>query len=335
MQMIERYIYAVTQKLPQAQREDIAVELRGLIEDMMEERLNGAEATEEVAEEVLLELGSPREMAQKYRGSKRFLIGPELYDSFIIVLKIVLISSVLSMIGVFAVKTVINPVEILDYFIDLIVSLVTMVIPHAFGWVTLIFALVDHFGGVKADDLKIDKDWTPKKLQPIPHPKKQIKRGESIFAIVVLVLVMVWFTFSSEFFGVYVFHDGDFQAVVPFLNEASFHHYLPFLLILLAIFIVKECLKLISGKWTMKLVAFTAIANAIALVVVYFIMTGQAFWNPNFMEELAQAGIATHGSDGYNVAESIWQNATRWTVIIFIISLVWDFIDGLVKVKRN
>ena len=38
MEMINRYIYAVTQKLPQSQRKDIADELRGLIEDMLEER---------------------------------------------------------------------------------------------------------------------------------------------------------------------------------------------------------------------------------------------------------------------------------------------------------
>lgn len=79
MEMIERYIYAVTQKLPQSQREDIAVELRGLIEDMVEERV-GDTADEKVVEEVLLELGSPREMALKYTGKKRYLIGPELFE---------------------------------------------------------------------------------------------------------------------------------------------------------------------------------------------------------------------------------------------------------------
>ena len=38
MDLINRYIYAVTQKLPESQRADIEKELHGLIEDMLEDR---------------------------------------------------------------------------------------------------------------------------------------------------------------------------------------------------------------------------------------------------------------------------------------------------------
>lgn len=41
MELIDRYIYAVTKKLPQKQREDIEKELRTLIDDMLEERCAG------------------------------------------------------------------------------------------------------------------------------------------------------------------------------------------------------------------------------------------------------------------------------------------------------
>lgn len=37
MEQIDRYIYAVTKRLPQLQRDDIAEELHGLIEDMLDE----------------------------------------------------------------------------------------------------------------------------------------------------------------------------------------------------------------------------------------------------------------------------------------------------------
>lgn len=72
MEMIERYIYAVTQKLPQAQRKDIADELQGLIEDMLEGRVGGDNIKKSDVVEVLLELGSPRELADKYRSSKKY-----------------------------------------------------------------------------------------------------------------------------------------------------------------------------------------------------------------------------------------------------------------------
>lgn len=330
--MIERYIYAVTQKLPQSQREDIAIELRGLIEDMLEERV-GNNKNEKVVEEVLLELGSPREMAQKYRGKKSYLIGPELFEPFLIVLKIVLISMVAGLGLVFVIQTIINPVEILDRFVGLIVSLVTS-IPQAVGWVVLGFALAEYYGGIKAKDLALDKTWNPALLPEIPDRRRQIKRSEPVIGIIFYVIVMVFFAFSSNFFGIYVFQD-EFREVVPFLNESTFSSYLPFVLLFFAVLIVKECIKLISGKWTMKLVAYTFIINLISMAVILFLITGEAFWNPEFMSDLVQAGVVTEGSEGYSVAESIWINSTRIVVIILLIGLVWDVIDGFIKARKK
>ena len=117
VEMIERYIYAVTQKLPHAQREDIAKELRSLIEDMLEERVFKRKVTKQDIEEVLLELGSPKRLAEKYRETKKYLIGPELYDSYVTVLKIVLISVALGLGVSFTVKTILDPLSILEHFI--------------------------------------------------------------------------------------------------------------------------------------------------------------------------------------------------------------------------
>lgn len=70
MEMVDRYIYAVIQKLPQDQRKDIADELRGLIEDLLNERVEDGEVTDEDIEAVLRSLGHPRKLADKYRGKK-------------------------------------------------------------------------------------------------------------------------------------------------------------------------------------------------------------------------------------------------------------------------
>lgn len=74
MEWIERYIYAVTKRLPESQREDVASELRSLIEDMLDERKQSEAATAQEIEEVLMELGHPSLLAQKYRGKDRVLI---------------------------------------------------------------------------------------------------------------------------------------------------------------------------------------------------------------------------------------------------------------------
>src|SRR5690242_9783889 len=111
-ELVKRYIYAVTRKLPEAQRADIAKELGGLIEDMLEDHTQGRPATEKDVEAVLLKLGSPDELANKYRGGKGYLIGPEIYSTYIMVLKIVLGAVGIAMFVVFLIQTVMTPAQI-------------------------------------------------------------------------------------------------------------------------------------------------------------------------------------------------------------------------------
>ena len=73
--LIERYIYAVTKQLPKKNREDVSMELRGLIDDMLSERC-AVEPTERDVRDVLTELGTPRELYAKYdEDADKCLIG--------------------------------------------------------------------------------------------------------------------------------------------------------------------------------------------------------------------------------------------------------------------
>lgn len=332
VELIDRYIYAVTQKLPQAQRKDIADELRGLIEDMVEERVGSRERTKKDVEAVLLELGNPRELANQYRGTKRFLIGPEIFDSYLLVLKIVLIS-VSAAIGIgFLIQMILDPFSILDYFIDMIVSIVTA-LPMAFGWTTFGFAVVEYFGGIKEQDL-FGKVWKLTDLPSVPDEKRQIKRSESITGIIFHAILLVIFVFSSEYFGLWVFSDG-FDGVVPFLNEETYGTYMWLILLVLGFGILKESAKLVKGKWTYPLVTFTTIVNAISMAVILLLVNKLDFWNPTFMSELVEVGILNFGSDAYEVVNKIWEQSTFWIFMILLIGLVWEAINGFLRARKN
>lgn len=332
MEMISRYIYAVTQRLPLSQRDDIAEELRSLIEDMLDERVQGGRITDKDVEAVLLDLGSPKLLAQKYRGSKGYLIGSALFYPYVAVLKVVLISIVVATSVVFAVQSILNPVTILDHFVNYIVSWVTLV-PQAFGWVTLVFVCIEYFGGIQAGDFSKDHTWKPVDLPPVPNPKRQIKRCEPVAGIVFYVLLM--FTFSSDYFGVFVFEEGEFSTVVPFLNEGTFSTYLPFIILLLGMAIVKESLKLILRKWTPKLTLYSALINVLSLIVVIVMMTGPAFWNPDFMQELIHAGVVSEGSEAYETVSNIWHTSTLLILILLIVGLIWDTVNGFIKIRKT
>lgn len=333
MEMIDRYIYAVTQKLAQEQREDIAKELRGLIEDMLEERYGRGNWHHSEVENVLIELGNPRKLADKYRGTKKYLIGPEIFDTYILILKIVLIV-VAASIGIsFIIQTILEPFHILDYFIDMIISLVTG-LPMAFGWTTFSFALGEHFSeGMKQKDI-LGKEWSPSDLPPVPDEKTRIKRGESITGIVFYVIMLVLLAFSSDYFGIWVFQD-EFTGVIPFLSEQTYGTYLLFIILIFGIGIVKECFKLVSGKWTFKLAFLISLLNALSGLAILFIISKPNFWNPEFMNQLVNAGIVTAGSEAFDTISKIWEQVTFWILILIVLGLIWDAIDGFMKARKK
>ena len=62
MNLIEIYIQEVTRRLPEKSREDIALELRSTIEDMLPD-----DYSEEDVKSVLEKLGNPAALASGYR----------------------------------------------------------------------------------------------------------------------------------------------------------------------------------------------------------------------------------------------------------------------------
>src|SRR5699024_12126385 len=63
-------------------------------------------------------------------------------------------------------------------------------------------------------------------------------------------------------------------------------------------------------------------------------ITSVQLWKPTFMSELVQHGFVNEGSDGYETVRQIWEQATLWILILFIVGLVWDIISGFIKVRK-
>lgn len=333
MEMIDRYVYAVTKKLPEVQRKDVADELSSLIADTLDERVGENDVTDQDVEEVLLEFGNPRSLAQKYRDGKKYIVGPDLHDLYMLVLKTVLISIVTIFSGIFLIQVLLNPINIVDYFSSYIVSFITS-IPISIGWITLGFGLIEYFSWGSVTRLTTSKDWKPSQLKPIPDPNKNIKRDESISGVVFYIIGLVFLAFSNEYLGVWIFQEGEFSGVVPFINEETYSQFQILIFIVFGFGIVKECLKFIYKKWTFPVVFMTFIVNLISIILLLFIITSNQFWNPNFMGELVQNGFVNIGSDSFETSRVIWEQMTFWTLIIFMVALVLDVIVGYIKFRK-
>lgn len=305
--LIESYIYEVTKRVAREQREEISMELKELISDMQESEGIGVEA-------VLQKLGNPREFAKKYRDDSNYLISPEYYDNYIWVLKIVMISVLISAVastifrcfagmemefqtvgGVVDNITRFFTVAISEMITDLCISAI-----GAFGCVTLIFAILER-QKVKVelkkeeawkvgdlDNKEAQKAvWTPKQLSPVPNKKGLIKRSDSIVSIIVITFLGGLLIFAPYVFGVFVLK-GEETKQLSIFNMEYWNMILPLLLISLFAGLLSEIIRLVTGCYCKIVMISTIILEVLKLILAAIALKLLPIWNPNFILELSE-----------------------------------------------
>jgi len=332
MELIERYIYAVTYRLHEKQRKDIEQELRGLIEDMLDDRLQGRAPSRKDVEEVLQELGNPRLLADQYRGYKRYLISPEMFPFYLTVMKIVLASIGLGMFVAFCVQSIMNPASVLDHFVNSLVTFLNGCL-QGFAWVTIIFGLIE-YAGVKKDVLNRSVAWKPADLPELPDHQSQIKRSDPIASIIFTILFAVLISFSFDLLGIWRFQDGESASVVPFFNESVMQGFLPFIWIVLALTLLKDCIKLITRKWSVKLLSFDIIISLASLVLLLFMFSDTSIWNNSFMEQIEQIAHIPRNSEDYESLLAIWNASKSVTVYAAVIVMLFAIGSSAYKMFR-
>ncbi len=288
MELIDRYVHAVIRRLPASQRGDIEKELRSLIEDMRAAR-TGTQAGDPsaIVRDILLELGPPDVMARNYRGEARCLVGPALYETYWLVVKIVALSIAGALTLATAIRLALDPPSNLAETLLLFPASVVSAVVGAFGWITLVFAILQHKGvDVSTGTEKEAKEWNPDDLPPVPTAAARIRLGDSIPGLVFGILFLILLNTSSHLLGVYFF-DLSGRNFVPLLDPDRFAVWLPWLNLVVALGILKEGLKLALGRWTLWLAAFNAALNVGTLVLFVSLVQDPALVSAAFWTEMA------------------------------------------------
>lgn len=323
--IISRYVYAVTKNLPQKARKDIEEELKTLIYDMLEERLGEEEPTRKDIELVLKELGNPKELSVKYMDNKRYLIGPNLFHQYISVLKIVIFAVILGMTIASIVETfTTNQENVWYYFAHWITGLISG-ISSTCVWVTLIFAIIE-WQGIKVDD--ITNGWRVDELPQVPSVKASIPKAQPIAGIIFTILVAILFTFAPQLMG--VIHIDETIITISVFNLPILVKVLPLFLICFGLGILREILKLLEGRYTIRLAISTIVLDIISLIITIFIFTRHDIWNPNFIPQIN--ALYNFGSD-FSIS-SFWNNITTFFIGIFVFAFLIDSADTLYRSIR-
>ncbi len=328
MEMIERYVYAVTQRLPEKARTDVEMELRGLIEDLLEERVQGKTVSKADINSVLIELGNPRDLAKEYGGEPRYLIGPGLFDSYLDVLKIVG-SVILTVVGVaLVIKAFVTPQDIVTFIIGFLGSLIGVAF-QVFVWVTLSFAAAEYFTKDDRESMP-QQEWTPEDLKEIPDHTRQIPVREPLAEAGLSIFFLALYLMPQRLGVVQITPDA-VTTVIPVVNTSMVRHFLPLVVAFVGITVVREAWKLVQRKWSGQLAVVSLVCNLIAIVLAYFIFANPAFWNPNFVDQLLGAGVG----EVARVLKSIWPIFTVQFVRVIIVAYVFDTIRAFYRAFKS
>lgn len=325
---IDRYAYAVTRRLPQGQRADVERELRGLIEDMLEERGDGDQSEAGRTEAVLKAPGHPEDLAAKYRGRERYLIGPGVYGAYLAVLAVTVASIALGMTVAFLIQLAFDPRQSVSLLAGYAVDLLLAVL-QGFAWVTIVFALIERRGSRPETDRAAErKDWSPAELPPVPDPGLDIRLREPVAAIAWLVAAFTLFLASA---GWLVADRSESVHVILLFDQAAVKGHLMVLLPAFAVLLVREIAKLAARRWTRSLVLWHAAAGLAAGVAGLVFVSDPSVWNADLVRGLAEAGVLDAASAG--AAESGWRFAQRALSVLVAAGLLADLGTSIWKLR--
>lgn len=279
-ELVERYIYAVTRHMKKGEREDVAKELQSIIEDMLLERCGEEEADEATVKDVLNELGNPSDLYEKYSADgKECLIGAPYYGVYKSVMRTVLLCIIIGLViaqvavcimDAPALQSVTDVVTFLGTLLSETVATVVEGIVFAFAVVTLWFAIMYHKG--------IQMDAVFDSLEQLPQvPKKEtsISKTSIAFGMGISILFFTLFLICPQVLCTY---DGNAGTFVPIFGTNYIHNTWYLIVAFAALGIWRECVKLIDGTYTKRLVAVTTIVDiASAVLSVVWL------WNPQIL----------------------------------------------------
>ena len=325
MNLVDVYIQEVTRRLPEKTREDIALELRSTIEDMLPESHN-----EEDVKTVLQKMGNPAALASGYRDRPMHLIGPRYYDAYITLLKMVLpIAALVTFISVLVEyisgftgeKAILLAVmEITGYGIWRVIE----VLIQTFFWMTVVFAVVERVEKDKhGQPLTLSlQEWTPDELKNITYIPKQkaISKSEVFLGLSWTAIWATLYFYANQLFGIYEGGGESLTLVTPALDQDILLQYWPLAIALIVFEVAFTLYKFIIGQWTKSVAIINAIHEWTSTLIFSIILLTPNLFTPEFTKY--KTGI---------------EHLDTWlisiTIIVFIVFSVINTIDGFRKAK--
>lgn len=333
--LIERYIYAVTKRMPENTKNDVSDELRGLIDDMLCERCGDVIPGDKDVRIVLTELGTPQELYEKYNNStKKCLIGSPYYSTYKYVLKIVLICvsagivisvAASGMFDIFKTAYAGEFSEGISYaqpWINLFINMFTMLpsgMLWAFAFVTLLFAFFYH------NDIKIDTSGNLDNLPPVPKKSQKISKLDPIVGIAFSVVFLVVFLVAPQIFCAIIRENNQF---IPIFNVETVRSTWYIIVLFSLIGITREVVELLEGQYNKRVMVTTVVADVATAILTIWWLLNDNLINPEFTKY-----ITTLFKE--EVVINIFTNFQCFFLVCILFALTLDTVTTVVKTMKK
>ena len=287
-ELIERYIYAATRFMRKEEKEDVSRELRSIIVDMLDERCGDGEPDEANVKEILNELGDPRELYEKYSSDgKDCLIGAPYYGVYKYVMKTALLCVCIGLliaqmiVCIIDMSAMASMTDIVEFVVNMLVEMLATVFDGAaltFAAVTVWFAIMYH-KGIKMDTLFDSLDQLPQ----LPKKNEVVSKVGVAFEIGFTVLFYAVFLACPEVLCMYEMETG---TMIPIFATGYIQSTWYLIVIFGLLGIGRECVKLIDGTYTKRLLVVTAVVDVLSVILSVAWLANPSIINPAFHDAM-------------------------------------------------
>ena len=321
--LIDRYIYAVTKHMKSAMKKDVAAELETIIQDMLEERCEDVIPTGHDIKVVLTELGTPAELASKYKGETQdCLIGQPYYSLYVYVLKIVTACIIGGML-LAQIMAALTSHTIWYIAIYRTIGGIFGGILTGFAFVTLLFAFF-YKKGIKMNGLNDGIDNLP----PVPKKATRISKVDAIVGIIFSVIFTLVFLVCPQILCIAFVRNG-VGVYEPLFNLEYIRQTWYLILAFGILGVVKESVRFIDGSYTKRVMFVTIITNLMdgALTIVWLL--NDKIMNPEFFE-----GIEQLFGESAEIISQVFIHFNKVFLAIVIFALAINCIETVVKAVK-
>lgn len=314
-ELIERYLFAFSRRLPLRQRADITRELRSQLIDRLEDEAGSDTIDQKMVKRVLEDSGSPERLAMGYTQNQH-LIGPGIFPLFrMVVLIVMFVVAVVSLLSMTVAVATGSDAAIFERIAGLITSLAA-----ALGSTTAVFFIIERLGPDTDWGSELYDSWDTGHL-PELNKRKEVKIWEQVVVIVGSLILIIGLNGFASRVGAYFQSEGASWTFIPMLTE-RFYDLLPFLSIRWALSILLAGLLLYRRKEGLFESVFDLVLHALDIAIAIFILDKgvETFCDFQALERTALAPLT-------GLIRSL-------LVAVFVITIIASAVDIIKKIRQ-